>query len=44
MPESPTCPVYIFPCRTNAILAVVPAVLGSPEAVFGHSSVLILIN
>lgn len=40
MPESPTCPVNILPCRTKAILAVVPAVLGRPEAVLGHLSII----
>lgn len=37
--ESPTWPVYNLPLRINAILAVVPAVLGRPEEVFGQVSV-----
>lgn len=38
IPESPTWPMKIFPRRMNAMLAVVPAVLGKPEAVRGHFS------
>ena len=38
--------MYIFPLRINAMLAVVPAVDGRPDAVLGHLSVhkIILIN
>ena len=36
--ESPTCPMNIFPLLMKAMLAVVPAVLGKPLAVFGHFS------
>jgi len=39
MAESPTWPMKIFPRRMNAMLAVVPAVLGRPDAVFGQFSV-----
>lgn len=38
IPESPTWPIKIFPRLINAMLAVVPAVLGNPEAVLGHFS------
>ncbi len=37
--ESPTWPIKILPRRINAILAVVPAVLGRPDAVLGQFSV-----
>ena len=38
MALSPTCPMKILPRRMKAMLAVVPAVLGSPLAVRGHFS------